>query len=700
MSRKSIIISLITLAVMIVGIGVAVLYLYADVEPSNNRKNSQMTADDRHLVLSAVPSDAVLAACFSDARNVAPQIIPGLEWPEVVRKGRMAVSLHYSGKLIPLYVFEARKDGEETGALVASLSSKGLIVNPVEGFVIASPSETVLKSSARHISKKVSIMDAAGFDKAVACAGGDDVLFVSNAHVNRLLPVMFAGTYARNSEFFKRLSDWLVFDMARSSDSITLDGSVLFDEDATDFMTVLQNSTPSVSAVSAVLPSCTLFAVSLPMKDTSPYVSAYQSYLDTRQKLQTNLTSRQNLQKRYGRTPEEMVSSLGVREVAAAFFMRGGKMEKITLMRAGRNAQYVDSVDYSAVSASLFGEFFSCKGASESAFINGWIISGSKDVIDEYRNGKVTEYSLKDMLSDTGKDDILSHAATSAVAYFSFSEDPSALKNIFTTSFLNRFASLYQDAEISPAVLSVVHGKNGMELDFKLLKLSLMKTNEAVFERDTAIIVPKGPFKVKNSGTGKMNEFYQNSHNALCLREDGKDLWGIPFSKPICGRAGTVDFYANGKLQILFGAGSSIHLLDRLGRYVNGFPLDLKKEILLGPDIYDFSGKRKYNIMVLHKDNTVEMYNLQGIKPASWAGITVGDETIMNLPERIDLGGSTFWVVRTSVQTLIFPFYGGEPLTKFEGNQRIRPDSEIRKVDGATIEFTSYDGKVRTMALK
>jgi hypothetical protein len=197
-----------------------------------------------------------------------------------------------------------------------------------------------------------------------------------------------------------------------------------------------------------------------------------------------------------------------------------------------------------------------------------------------------------------------------------------------------------------------------------------------------------------------MNEFYQNSHKALCLREDGKDLWGIPFDKTICGRAGTVDFYANGKLQILFGAGSSIHLLDRLGRYVKGFPLDLKKDILLGPDIYDFTGKKKYNIMILHKDNTIEMYNLQGQKPASWKGIAVTGETIKNLPERIDLGGSTFWIVRTSVQTLIFPFYGGEALTVFEGNQKIRPDSEIKALDGTTVEFTCYDGKVRTQALK
>ena len=104
--------------------------------------------------------------------------------------------------------------------------------------------------------------------------------------------------------------------------------------------------------------------------------------------------------------------------------------------------------------------------------------------------------------------------------------------------------------------------------------------------------------------------------------------------------------------------------------------------------------------MVLHKDNTIDMYNLKGVKPSSWKGIAVPEGKIKSLPERMDLSGSTFWVVRTSVQTLIYPFYGGEPLTVYEGAQRIRPDSEIKAVDGKTVEFTCYDGKVRTQTLK
>ena len=249
--------------------------------------------------------------------------------------------------------------------------------------------------------------------------------------------------------------------------------------------------------------------------------------------------------------------------------------------------------------------------------------------------------------------------------------------------------------------MSVGKGKNGMTINLQMPRLSLVKTKAPEFERNATVEVPEGPFRVKNSGTGKMNLFYQNSHGALCLKEeDGKGLWGIPFDGKLCGTAQNVDYYANGKLQIIFGSGSRIYVIDRLGRFVTGFPVDLGKDILIGPDVYDFNGTRAYNIMVLHKDNTIEMYNLKGNKPSSWKSI-IAPETIKALPERIKVGDTSYWVVRTSIQTLIYPFNGGSALTEFKGDQMIRPDSVVKILDGGTsVSVDCYDGKSRTVKLK
>jgi hypothetical protein len=221
------------------------------------------------------------------------------------------------------------------------------------------------------------------------------------------------------------------------------------------------------------------------------------------------------------------------------------------------------------------------------------------------------------------------------------------------------------------------------------------------YDRDTTVVVPEGPFSVKISKSGEIFTFYQNKQKSICLSdENDNDLWGIPFKNKICGTAYSLDYFDNGKYQIIFGAGSSIYIVDRLGRYVYGYPLDLGKDITLGPDLYDFSGTGKYNIVVLHKDNTIEMYDLRGKKPSSWKTIALKNETIKSLPKRLIVDGRGYWVVRTSIQTLIYPFNGGSPLTDFKGDSMIRPDSKVVIGEEGLVEFVCYDGKTRTIEMK
>ena len=696
MSRKSLILCLSVLAFLVVGTGIAVAFLYKDTDAGRKTATVKVADLDGYRLLAAVPSDAVLVACFSDRSPL---------------KSDMAVSLHYSGKLLPLYVYDAGKPSEtpseEAAALMENLEGKGLAAEYAvaeRSMVVASESEVLVQSSLRHIGKSMSVMDAPGFAEASGTVSGKDVLFMSNVHASYLMPAVFTRKYTSYSGFVSRLSDWTAFDVSESDDEFSLLGSVVYDKDASEFMTVLQKSVPAASSVAEILPSYTVFAASVPVGDLETYTDAYKSFLDSRNALQKSLSAQKVMEDKAGISPYDFMVNAGVKEAATASFMVAGKLEKINLLKTGKKMpELLEGKEkewpYAGFASSVFGNLFALEDESCFTWMDGWIISGSEKAVEEYVSGRAMGYTLKQYMADASQDDLLAERKSTFVAYLSFSEDYKVLDNVFKTAFLKMTAPLYEGAEYAPMVFSVAPGKSAPSLSMDMKKLQLQKTKAPAFERDTTVVVPKGPFEVKNSGTGKMNRFYQNSHLSLCLSEDGKDLWGIPFKEPLCGRASNVDYYANGKLQIIFGAGSRIYILDRLGRFVSGFPIDLKKEILLGPDVYDFNGTKKYNIMVLHKDNTVEMYNLKGQKPSSWKGIKAS-ETIKSLPEKITVGGSSFWVVRTSLQTLIYPFYGGDPLTAFEGDQMIRPDSEVKAVDGTTVEAVCYDGKRRTVKLK
>lgn len=726
MSRKSLFLCLALLAAMVAGIGVAVAFLYSDSEPSGSDVTS-VADESRYLLLPAVPSDAVAVFCFSEAEDC----FEGAFSKEVVaacEDEKLLVSLHHSGKqLIPLYVVDAGRASaglSQTGravyqaAIANGMYADTLSCATLDGvkrgianryLVLASKHENLVKSSVRHLQSGESVMDASGFASASAAVTGDNVVFLAGNQAQRIISEVMASGYRTYSAFFSRLAQWTAFSVP---DGFRFSGAASLAEGKTEFMKVLEESIPEVSSLSKVLPAYTVFAASLPMKDVNAYLDAYKDFVDSRQQLAAYNAKQKELSAVYGRKVEDLIRISGIKEMAAATFKVAGSLQKVNMMRIDRSAlevfcpeaasrDYVPaahSYSFQGFASSLFGKFFSLSDESVCTYVNGWLISGSRAAIGEYVENNALEYTLADKMKDSGKADLLAQEPSVFVSYFSLSEDKDALSGVFAKNFLPYVQSLLEGNDYCPFVLRVAKGKKNTELHAELLRTAVKRSKAPAVDRDTTVVVPEGPYMVKNSGTGKMNKFYQNSHMSICLNEEGKDLWGIPFQDRICGVAETVDFYANGKLQILFGAGSKMYLIDRLGRFVSGFPVDLGKEILIGPKPYDFNGVKRYNVLVLHKDNTIEMYGMKGNKPDSWKGIKA-QETIKGLPEMLSAGNRTYWVVRTSVQTLIFPFNGGTPLTQFEGDSMIRPDSPVRLLEDMTVEVECYDGRNRTVKL-
>lgn len=728
MNRRSLILCLVALAIMAVAVVAAVFVLYKD-------SSENVQVEGRYELLPAIPADAVAVCCLSEVSDMGSEAFSGFAFPSALAhmaaegkfgtlsKAPMAFSLHYSGKLTPLYVFGAGDSGTEPNDEVTALMdfgrANGMQVRylPERSLVVMAETETLVKSSVRHLEQSLSVMDVAGFAKAADSAIGKDVLFLSYAHAKPLFSSVFNRTffnrkygkdaglkYSEYAGFLGTMGEWVSFSLENAQDDILLRGVQTYESDASEFVTVLENSSGAMSGISSVLPSYTLFALTLPMSDVEPYVSAYEAYLDSKQML-SNFRFRQNEMKKSTKVaPSDFIRHMGVTEVAKASFGNTADPFVVNLLKVDKEHPSLSAKSgrfpYPSYVAAVFGKHFELGDESHYAYVDGWLVTGSADAIAEYTEGRVLEYTLKEYMADAGRTDLLTGNNSSLVAYMNLGEGAGLLSDLLVKDMAGAVSAVSSDSDYSPMIIQVYDDKGTVRTDLRVCNLTLQRVKAPEHERDTVVVVPEGPFKVRNSGTGKMNLFYQNSNGAICLKEEGgKGLWGVPFGKPLCGTACNVDYYANGKLQILFGSGSSIYLIDRLGRFVTGFPVDLGKEIRLGPDVYDFSGARAYNIMVLHKDNTVEMYNLKGRKPASWKGITAS-ETIKALPERLEMGGSTFWVVRTSIQTLIFPFEGGVPVTSFEGQSMILPTSEIVIKDAATVEVQCYDGKSRTVTLK
>ena len=732
MSKKALIVSLVVLLGLIGLVAVGVVFLYSDT--GSNSKDYTVEDNSQYLLLPAIPTDALVVGCFAEPESVLPSIVSNNGFASAlstagVKLDNMVVSLHFSGKVHPLYVFDAVDNGEaiinvakSSGLHAESFDCSAISLNrKIDGrkIVLASPSKEVVKSSIRHLKASESIIKIRDFAMASSSVSGDNLLFVSNGNSYNLLPSFLVDRYAKSSDFVRRISDWMVFDIKDiKPELISLKGKFVSNADEPDIMSVFAECGVKSSEVSAMLPSYTVTAMTMPLKNRTKFIASYDKFLDSKQGLQRKMIMRNRFADKMEIAPEDFCERLEVSEVATASFVLSGQFETVNLVQinsvdtellfAGTGItslkNYTPGVHpykYESYMASVFGDMYSLKDEKYFTYIDGWIISGSQAAVSEYAKGHALSYNLKEFMENADLKDLLSASSASFKAYISLTGDPKVLNKFADKTVLKHFSRLYEGVDYSGIVVTVGEASETDEVTIDLFRNEIKRSKAPVAEHNTEIEISRGPFKVKNSRTGKMNSFYQQAdNNNLCLLdENGVGMWTVAFDTPICGTACTIDFLANGKLQFLFAAGSRLYLIDRLGRFVESCSVDLKKDILLGPAAYDFSGNRKYNVLVLHTDNTIEMYNLQGQRPSSWTTITA-PQTIMGLPERLEISGKTFWCVRTSIQTLIYPFGGGQPLTTLEGDEMILPNSKITVKTNFTVEVDCYDGKKRTVKLK
>ncbi|MBR4133341.1 MAG: hypothetical protein IKU04_02320 [Bacteroidales bacterium] len=748
MNKKTLITLIVVAAIFLLGIAAGVIYLYkGDAGRKSSPASGKVNVNVQFPLLRAVPSDAIAILCMDDTRDCAALLNDGTKaFSALVKDGRrdscatfvrrlgdaveggrlaalrsepMALSLHYSGSLAPLLLLgmpAAVSDSTDMVQHVRNLANDCGLSNAfysADGvnMLLVSASETLVNSSLRHQDEGLSIQANKEFNNCLQGTSGKDVLFLSNTYASRLLQGFFQRPVYRHADFFKTVASWTVMSLSSlDEETFSARGFLSSGRSSDTFAGVFAAARMETPGFAKAVPSGTVFALSVPMADQADYLEAYRKYLDACSKLGPNEAAISSLGRSAGRNPNDWAKSLAVKEVAKAQWRSKDDTFEALFVRVGRKDYSLifkgldisSEKDY-AISAQpyafggfasvLFGNFFSLADESTFAFTGEWIVSGSRAAISDYVERYASGDVLQALLNDTASAPAALGRDCSMAAYFSAGAAQG--EALFTPAMLSAVSSTLDGAAFEPCFLIC----NGDRFQLDVVRVPFInRTSTPAVVSDAAIVIPAGPFEVQNSGTGGTNLLDQQSNYYLSFKEkDGKGIWSVPFSGPLCGRVESIDYYANGKIQFLFASGSQLWLLDRLGRFVSGFPAELGKEVLLGPAAYDFTGAKGYTAMVLHTDNTIGMYNLHGVKPDGWKGIT-SDEKIISLPELVTVDGVKYWAVRTAVQTQIFPFDGGDPVYRQEGAKSIRRDSEL-EVDGKTLKVTCNDGKTRNIKL-
>ncbi len=722
MSKKTFVILLVLALLLIGGIAFAIFRLYSD-EPETQEAVPSGRFEERHPLVQAVPSDAAVVFCakdlarlreyLEDSTAIFSELVRGRLDPVLGLCGEYAkspafLSLNHVKDLQPLLSVSLGSHAKDTASLQAltdSASRAGLNACVHEGILLISSSQTILSSSVRHLDQGDSVLESKGFSALAGSVAGDDLLFLNNSYADVLSQAFVAKKQQAAARFLGKFSTWTAFSIDRNAAAETaLTATLLHGEDPSYYATVLFHSGKGEISVPEALPAGTVYVFDLPVGDIDAYIKAWRRYLDAKTTLDRYRGTLAAQKTESGTQAEEWAKSLDIKEVALAGVHFGKDLKKVLLVRSG-GRKAPDSAAgpfaFPGFVRTLFGELFTPDAEEACLTSGGWTVIGPSACIDAWAQEGFMARTLKMQLDESGKDSRIPQRGSQFFLYCNLTGDAAVIDATFQSATAKALRKTFTGIGYAPFFLSASTDGGRLTAALHLdRQIEAPAGQEGGTDFDTSVNVPSGPFPVTNCATGKTNKLYQNAHLSICLQdENGKDLWGIPFKERFAGTVADVDYFGNGKIQFLFGAGSKLYLLDRLGRFVGGFPVDLGKEIRLGPDAYDFTGAHGYTAVVLHTDNTVGMYDLHGKPSAGWKGFSVS-ETIKKLPELLEAGGKKYWIVRTSRQTLCFPFEGGESLWNNTGSKMIRPDSPIETGDGNSVKAKCLDGKERTFKLE
>ena len=127
------------------------------------------------------------------------------------------------------------------------------------------------------------------------------------------------------------------------------------------------------------------------------------------------------------------------------------------------------------------------------------------------------------------------------------------------------------------------------------------------------------PQIVVNHTNGTQEVLVQDDlHRLHLIGTTGKVLWSRTLASRILGEVQQVDRFRNGKLQLLFATAEGIHLIDRNGKDVGGFPVRTDGPISAPLAVFDYEGDGEYRILVTLQNGVVMNNAMDGQPVKGW----------------------------------------------------------------------------------
>ncbi len=240
------------------------------------------------------------------------------------------------------------------------------------------------------------------------------------------------------------------------------------------------------------------------------------------------------------------------------------------------------------------------------------------------------------------------------VCYLAPNMNKTLARNFFTT-YTDQYKDLFDNLSDANVTVSQKNGIFKFRMQVNYLSPSSGNVPNLLWQcaLDSGSI--QQPYLFSNHLTKENEVVIQDGSKQLYLiNSTGKILWKKKLNETIRSHIYTVDIFKNKKYQMLFNTDNYLHLIDRNGKYVDGYPIKLSSPATNALSLVDYEGKGDLRVFIACANHLIYSYTLYGIRSEGYKPYRT--EALVKLPVRFVRVGESDYLITIDESGIIHAF--------------------------------------------
>lgn len=593
-----------------------------------------------------------------------------------------------------------------------------------EDYFLFSYSEILLQKAIKNINSGASLFSDDNFTKLYRQVKNknDAKIYINYNNFFNSTDVYLNNTFRDKKHILQNFADWSAFDLNLKRKEIKLTGHTIL-KPGMQFLSLFKNVNPKKSNIFKILPEKTSAFLSFNIGNGSDFHYKYEDFLASIKELNNHQIKMASFYNNYKIDEDEYnLYDLTDNEIAVVFEdinKTGKKHNAYILIKIKDRTKTEDFFN------KLIAEHCSKNNINTNQFKNVFIYS------DDFKISKLPVKNLPELYYGTFFQNINAEYYTFIDDFIVFGESISELEciiesyimdktfkrksqnykfikslpdqsNVFFYTDIFHSLSLYEKILVESKAkkfsedISSLISVQGPAVQFisdsypiyTTFSIALQtdgpQASETIWEVRLDTIIATKPYIIINHNTEEKEIVIQDAANKLYLIDkSGKIIWTRQLDGKIMSNIYQIDYYFNNKLQLLFNTKTKIYCIDRIGNWVEGFPVKLKSDAAGGLSLIDYDKNKNYRIFVATINNKICLYNKEGKLVEGWEFGKTKSKVV----------GNIFLYRNNDKDYIVFKDNSNIYILNRKGQIRVKPEVNITLSKHSGIFFAGDNSK-------